>query len=259
MNGIGISEGMWNGLMGKALYTPLLNILILLYVYIPGSDLGFAIIGLTLIIRLLLHSSYRGSLKAQRDIQKVQPYIEKIKEQYKDDPKRQSEETMKVYKEHKVNLLGSCLPLLIQLPLLLALYRVFVAGLSTESLAHLYSWFPNPPVELHTTFLAVTGIQGLMVDLTSRNIYVAVLAGVAQLYQSWLTAKYTTMPGKKSNPMLLYLFPVMTLFIAYSLPAALGLYWVTTTILMAIQQIYIYKSFEREERLVARATHHGDN
>lgn len=255
---------MWTGWMGKLLYTPLLNVLVLLYVYIPGQDLGLAIIALTVLIRLLLYPSYRNSLKAQRDLQKVQPYIDKIKEQYKDDTQRQSQEVMKAYKENNVNLFGSCLPLLIQLPILFALYRVFIAGLSTESLAYLYSWFPNPPTELHTDFLAFLNIPGLTIDLTSRSIYLAVIAGVAQFIQSWLTNKYTAKSQKQPSgammgKMMLYVFPVITLVIAISLPSALALYWVTITVVMAVQQIIIYKSFEREEARVAKETHYGGN
>lgn len=261
MSGVKITDAMWTGWMGKLLYTPLLNILVLLYVYIPGQDLGLAIIVLTVLIRLALYPSYRNSLKAQRDLQKVQPYIDKIKEQYKDDAQRQSQEVMKVYKEHNVNLFGSCLPLIIQLPILFALYRVFIAGLSTESLAHLYSWFPSPPVELHTQFLAFLHISHLTIDLTSRNIYLAVLAGAGQFFQSWLTTKLTTQSKKSGgalmNRMMLFGFPVMTLLIALSLPSALALYWVTITIVMALQQIVIYKSFEREEARVAKETYHG--
>ena len=262
-NKLQITDAMWGGWIGKLLYVPLLNILVLLYVYIPGNDLGLAIIALTILIRLILQPSYRNSLKSQHDIQKVQPYIDKIKIEYKDDQKRQSEEIMKIYKEHKINLFGSCLPLIIQLPILLALYRVFWAGLNTESLIHLYGWFPHPPVELHTIFLQFTGVTPLMVDLTSRNIYLAVLAGLAQLGQSWLTLRYTAKsqvagPQKMTNQAMLYLFPVMTFGIALTLPSALGLYWATTTIALAVQQIIIYRSFAREERAVIQTTHHGN-
>lgn len=259
MNGIEITDAAWGGLMGKLLYTPLLNILILFYVWLPVPDLGIAIIALTVVIRILLHPSYQSSLKSQRDMQKVQPYIEKIKEQYKDDSQKQSQEVMKVYKEHKVNLFGSCLPMLIQLPILFALYRVFIAGLNTESLTHLYSWFPAPPVELNTVFLEFLNNPALTIDLTERSILLAVLAGLIQLVQSWLTIRYTHVPGKK-NPMgwFMYMFPFVTFGIAMSLPAALGLYWATTTLVMVIQQIIIYNGFARQDRKVEVITHHSD-
>ncbi|MDD5606018.1 MAG: YidC/Oxa1 family membrane protein insertase [Patescibacteria group bacterium] len=259
MKTIQITEGMWNGLMGKLLYVPLLNILVLFYVWLPVPDLGLAIIALTILIRLVLHPSYASSLKSQRDMQKVQPYIEKVKEQYKDDPQRQSQEVMKIYKEHKVNLFGSCLPMIIQLPILFALYRVFIAGLSTESLQHLYNWFPNPPLELNTIFLNFLHASALTIDLTERSLVLAILAGVVQLLQTIITARYTKTSGKK-NPTswFLYIFPLVTFGIAYTLPAALGLYWATTTLVMAIQQVIIYQTFARQERKVAAQTHHHE-
>lgn len=258
MEQIQITDAMWHGLTGQILYMPLLNILMLFYVWLPVSDLGLAIILLTVLIRVVLHPSYASSLKSQRDMQKVQPYIEKIKEQYKDDTQKQSQEVMKIYKEHKVNLFGSCLPLIIQLPILFALYRVFIAGLNTESLQYLYTWFPNPPVELNTTFLGFLNLPSLVIDLSERSILLAVLAGATQLFQSWLTTRYTQVAGKK-NPMMwfIYLFPFVTFGIAYTLPAALGLYWATTTLAMAIQQVIIYNTFARQERKVELTTKHS--
>lgn len=263
MKPVGITEGMWHGLGGKLLYIPLLNILVFLYVYIPGQDLGLAIIAITVLIRMALYPSYRNTLRSQRDLQKIQPYIDKIKAEYKDDPQKQSQEVMKVYKEHNVNLFASCLPLIIQLPILLALYRVFVAGLDSSSLQYLYSWFPNPPVDLHTTFLAFTGIPWLEVALTERNIVIAVLAGLAQLWQSWLTAKHHPTPANASpqnaisNKLMLYILPVITFGFSLTLPSALGLYWATATATMALQQLIIYRGFARDEQKVIAVTHHS--
>jgi len=254
-----ITDAMWGSWMGKLLYVPLLNLLVLLYVYIPGQDLGLAIVAITLLIRAVLHPSYRSTLKAQRDLQKVQPYLEKIKTEFKDDQKRQSEEMMRVYKEHKINPLGSCLPLLIQLPIVIALYRVFIAGLDTSSLAHLYTWFPNAPEQLHTVFLAFTHIPQLAVDLTTRNIYLAVLAGLAQLIQSLITMKRTP-ASSKSNPLgnkFILIFPVVTFGLAMTLPSALSLYWAATTLIMTLEQLWVFAILDRQEKKVAEATHHG--
>lgn len=254
-----ITDAMWNGWMGKLLYIPLLNILVLFYVYIPGQDLGLAIIAITLLIRVVLHPSYRSTLKAQRDMQRIQPYIEKLKVDFKDDQKKQSEEMMKLYKEHKVNPLGSCLPLVIQLPIVLALYRVFIAGLDTKSLVHLYSWFPNAPEQLHTTFLAFLGNSHLVVDLTSRNIYLAILAGLAQLAQTIITMRRTPKTNK-TNTManqLLFIFPIMTFGLALTLPSALSLYWAATTLIMTLEQLWVFAILDRQERKVIEETHHG--
>src|SRR4030042_5865588 len=117
-------------LMTKILYQPLFNILMLFYVYFPGHDFGIAIIILTLIIRLLLYPSYVKTLMAQQALKKIQPQIDEIRKLHSKDQAKQSEELMKIYQSNKVNPLSSCLPLLIQLPILYALYRVFMAGLN---------------------------------------------------------------------------------------------------------------------------------
>lgn len=229
-------------LMTKLLYKPLFNVLMLLYIYLPGQDFGLAIIGLTLVIRIILFPSYLKTLRSQQALKQIQPQIDKIKELHKDDQTRQSQELMKVYKENKVNPLSSCLPLLIQLPILYALYRVFAFGLNSESLAHLYSWFPQVPETINTTFLAFTGIQAIQVDLAASNLYLAIIAGVVQLVQSWLMTKFQPMPAgggmaKLITTQMMYLFPIITVFIAMSLPAALALYWIATTFFTILQQL----------------------
>ncbi len=246
-----ISKTSW---VTKILYQPFFNILMLFYVYIPGHDMGVAIIVLTLLIRLALYPSYVQTLKAQRDLKKIQPEIDEIKKIHKNNQAKQSEELMKVYQTHKVNPLGSCLPLLIQLPILYALYKVFMVGLNTESLWLLYKWFPGVPTSINPTFLSFLHIKALEINLATPNIYLAVLAGVAQLVQSWLMTKLTPMPAsgggaaKIINMQMMYLFPILTVFIGLSLPAALALYWVATTVFMVIQQIIVMKQFTKADQ-----------
>ncbi len=237
-------------LMTQILYQPLFNVLMLFYVYLPGRDFGVAIIVLTLIIRLILYPSYAQTLKAQQELKRIQPEIDEIRKRHKDNQAKQSEELMNVYKTNKVNPLGSCLPLLIQLPILYALYKVFMAGLNVDSLKLLYSWFPHIPTEINPTFLHFVPIPSLEINLATPNIYLAVLAGVAQLWQSWLMMKLspstpTTGVNKLINMQMMYLFPILTIFIGMSLPAALALYWVATTVFTAIQQIIATKQFTK--------------
>lgn len=238
--------------MTKFLYKPLFNVLMLFYVYIPGNDLGVAIIALTLLIKLILYPSYVKTLRSQQDMKKIQPKIDEIKKIYKDDKTKQSQELMKIYQEHKVNPLGSCLPLLIQLPILFALYRVFIFGITNESLAFLYNWFPIIPETINTTFLAFTGISWLQVDLATSNIYLAVIAGVVQFAQGYLMMRSQPVSadgGAMANMIskqMTYFFPVITIFIAMSLPAALALYWVATTFFTVIQQVIVMRSLAKE-------------
>lgn len=252
MNGTlnaGFNEG---ALMTKLLYKPLFNILMLLYVYIPGQDFGVAIIVLTLIIRLILYPSYLQTIKSQQSLKNLQPHIDKVKELYKDDKAKQSQELVKLYQEHKVNPLGGCLPLLIQLPIMYALYRVFTVGLSNENLSHLYNWFPKIPETINTTFLAFTGIPALTVNLATPNLYLAILAGIVQLAQGLVMKRMQPATAdlksggisKIINVQMIYFFPLFTVFIAVSLPAALSLYWVATTFFMVVQQLIILKKIQ---------------
>lgn len=238
--------------MTKFLYKPLFNVLMFFYIYIPGGDLGVAIIILTLLIKVILFPSYVKTLKSQQDMKKIQPKIEELKKRYKDDKTKQSQELMKVYQEHKVNPLGSCLPLLIQLPILFALYRVFAFGVTNESLAFLYTWFPNVPEVINPIFLAFTGVSWLQIDLAASNIYLAVIAGIVQFFQGYLMMKSQPVSAdggamaQMISKQMTYLFPVITIFIAMSLPAALALYWVATTFFTVIQQVIVMKALAKE-------------
>ncbi len=107
------------------LYEPLLNLLVVFYNYIPGHDLGIAIIALTVVIKLVLFPFSQKGIKAQKALQDIQPKLEVIKKKYAHDKEKQTQAIMNFYKENKVNPFSSCLPLLIQLPILIAVFQVF--------------------------------------------------------------------------------------------------------------------------------------
>src|SRR3989338_6022406 len=92
---------------------PLLNLLIAFYNFIPGQDMGMAIIALTLLVRLLLFPSFQKSLRSQRELQQMQPKLDEIKNKYKDDKEAQTKAILAFYQENKINPFSSCLPLLV--------------------------------------------------------------------------------------------------------------------------------------------------
>ena len=106
-------------------YQPIFNLLIFLYNIVPLHDLGLAIILLTLIVRLLLYPLSKKAIESKKGLQEVQPEIERIKEKYKNDKEKMGPELMALYKEKNINPFSSCLPILIQLPFLIAIYKVF--------------------------------------------------------------------------------------------------------------------------------------
>ncbi len=213
-----------------------------MYQYIP--DLGVVIILLTVIIRLLLLPSFHKSLKHQRELQLLQPKMKEIKEKYKDDQKRQAEAMMELYRVHKVNPVSSCLPILIQLPLLIALYRVFIQSLNGQALQGLYSFVHNPgaidPMFLHWINLAHTG-----------NYYLAAIAAILQFIQTRMSQNKASQASadpttRVMNNYLMYFLPAMTFFLGFRFPTGLSLYWITTTVFGIAQQYFILRREAKE-------------
>lgn len=224
------------------LFQPLLNLLIWLYNLI--GDIGVAIILVTILIRLVLLIPSQKALKSQKNLQDLQPKLDEIRKKYKDDKKKQSEEMMKFYQEKKINPLGSCLPMLIQLPILFALYSVFNKGLQMDSMQFLYP-FVSRPEYINTMFLG-------FLDMLKPNAILAIIAGVLQFFQSKMimTKQKSTAPsgmpglgniGGMMSKQITYLMPAMTVFIALSLPSGLALYWAITTAVTILQQWIIMK------------------
>jgi YidC/Oxa1 family membrane protein insertase len=222
----------------QLIYNPILNLLVGLYNNIPGQDIGVVIILVTVVIRILLAPFMHKSLKGQKAMSALQPKIADLKEKHKEDQQEQAKAMMALYKEHNVSPFSSCLPLLIQLPILIALYQVFSKALK-GNLDGLYSFVSNPGVLNSKLF-------GL-VDLTQPNIIFAILAGLVQFAQSWMISKWqsptsTDATAKALNIQMLYILPLVSVFIAWRLPAGLPLYWIVTTLFAIGQQYYINRT-----------------
>lgn len=229
-------------IFNKILYQPLFNALILLYQYFPGHDFGMAVIILTVLIKILFYPLMSQSIKSQKILSELQPKIQEIQNKYKDDKEKQMKETMALYQKEKINPLGGCLPLLIQLPILIALYRVFTRGLRPEEMVNLYGFVPSPGL-INPTFLGI-------INLAQPNLILAFLAGITQFFQTkMITPKTPKMKGREGMPQFsemiqkqtLYFFPIFTIFILWKLPSAIGLYWTITTLFSLIQQYLIFK------------------
>jgi len=228
------------------LYKPLFNVLILLVFLIPGHNVGIAIILLTILVRIVLLPSSLNASRQQKRMQDLQPEIKALQDKYKDDKQKQSEALLAFYKENKVNPLGSCLPLLIQLPILIVLYYVFINGLNMDRFGDLlYSFTPRPDF-INTNFLGI--------DLAKPDRYILpIIAAVLQYFQAKQTMpklpkkvegeeedKSIAIQNMVSQQMVI-LMPVMTLLIAGRFPAALPLYWIVTTLFAIAQQWWVNK------------------
>jgi len=231
-------------------YQPILNLLVLTYNIIPIKDMGLVIIILTIIFKLILYPFSQKTIEAQKKLKYLQPKIDAIKEKYKNEKEKQALEMMNIYKENKINPFSSCLPLLIQIPFLIAVYRVFNTGLTSENLFGIYSFIFNPG---HLNTLAF-GI----IDLAKPQWMLAVIAGVAQFWQSkMMIAKRPEIKNKDSededmaaimSKQMLYMMPIITIVIGFNLPSGLVFYWLLITIFTGLQQLLVMKKPEKQEK-----------
>lgn len=233
------------------LYQPLYNFLIFIAWLIPGHSIALAIIILTIIIRVILLPTSIKAAKLQVKNLELQPKISKIKSEIKDQ-KEQSQAMMELYKNEGVSPFGSCLPLLIQLPILIVLYQVFRSGLSANNFSHLYSFVPRPET-LNTLFLGL--------DLNKPDPWLLpIIAGLLQAALSMMT-----MPPKpktdenKADPMMMmsrqmiFLLPITTVLFGRAMPSALVIYWIVTTAFSVVQQWYVNKMLKEEKAKLAES------
>lgn len=225
-------------IFNEILYRPLLNLAVFLYNILPGHDFGLAIIALTILIRIILHPFSVKAIKSQKALNLLGPKLNEMKEKYKDNPSVQSAEILKLYKENKVNPFAGCLPLIIQLPILFALYKTFINGINSQSLSLIYSFISRPQA-VNNLFLG-------MIDITTKKPVFALIAGVLQFLQSYqqsASLKSQAAGASKEmaalNKQMLYFLPAFIIIIGWNLPAGLLLYWITTTAFSIFEQSYI--------------------
>jgi len=206
-------------LFNTILYQPLFNLLIFFYQHL--HDLGLAIIFLTIIIRLVLLPFFYKSAKDQAIIQRLAPKIKEIQKNHKGDPSTQTQAMMALYKEHKINPLSSFLLLIIQLPILIALYRVFLRGI--------------PGIVARPLFLG-------LIDLAKPNIFIITIAAIVTFWQTVISMPKTA----KNKQMFLMplMMPLWIVIILRLLPSAVGLYILASTLFSVIQQIIINKTLK---------------
>jgi YidC/Oxa1 family membrane protein insertase len=235
------------------IYRPILNALVAILIYLPGHYLWAAVMLLTLFLRTLLLIPSQKAMRAQRNMQEVQPKLEEIKKKYEGDQARIAQETMLIWKQHKVNPMSSCLPTLVQFPILIALFYVVKGGLTPDKASMIYDFLPAfSLVDINPVFF--------MFDLLDRSIFVfPIVIGALQFTQMQLmmakkksgkkalskkSDKSAGMAGEMENAtkMMKYVMPVMIAFFTAQMPAAVGLYWGTTTFYGIIQQLVVNNS-----------------
>lgn len=220
-------------------YIPLLNALVGFYNTVAFQDLDIAIILLTLAIRVVfLPLFYKGAVN-QSLMQKLQPEIKKIQHNHKDDKEKQAQAMMELYKTHNVSPFSGILMILVQLPVLIGLYRVFLKGISPDTLVNLYS-FVSAPHNINATFLH-------LIDLQKPSILMVILAAAAQFVQGKLALPkiekgQELSTAEQMGRQMMFMGPIMTVAILGTMPSAIGLYWLVTSVFTVVQQMYINKT-----------------
>jgi YidC/Oxa1 family membrane protein insertase len=240
---------LWNAIF----YQPIYNALIFIINSVTFGDVGFAIILLTIVVKLILFPLTRKSIKSQILMKRIEPELKRVKKEYPN-KEEQAKKTFELYKKYDVNPFSGCLVILLQLPVIFALYYVFYKGISLGS-GPLYP-FIHVPLALHTNFLG-------LVDIHAKSIVLALLAGITQFIQGYLatpikgkteivredgTKEPKTFQDQMSDSMQMnvkYILPIFIAFIAYKISAAVALYWITSNIFTILQEWYIRKTLTK--------------
>lgn len=239
------------------IYTPIYNALIFLVSILPGYSLGLGIIVLTVIIRLILLVPNQHALRSQKAMQELQPKLNELKRKYANDQQKLAQETMALWKKYKINPFGGCLPLLIQLPIIIGLFYSIKSanyGFSSSDSALLYGNLKNfDMTQIQTTFLGL--------DLRSEHIiWLAVVVALLQFFQMSLAMAKNKKKAKVSGEgikekkkdksemqdamaqttkTMQYIMPLMIGFMAYSFPAGVAIYWGMSTLFGIGQQLVV--------------------
>lgn len=227
------------------IFDPLYNILIGFFTVFPWADAGIAVIFLTILVRLILFPLSRKAVLTQVRMQEIGPDLKKINDQYKNDNEAKARKTLELYKEKGVNPFSGVFVLIIQLPIIWALYQIFLhAGFPNVDASILYS-FVHVPQKISTVFLGM--------DLTQKSVILALLAAVTTYFQIKLaTSKVpAATPGSANSfgedltrsmqTQMKYFFPVLVFFISYKISGVIALYWFTSNLFTIAQEIVVRK------------------
>lgn len=226
------------------LSNPIYNLLIYLVGVIPGGDVGIAVIAVTLVVKAIVLPLSLSAVRTQRAMKVVEPELKEIKEIYKDDKEKQAKETFALYKKYRINPFASFATLIIQLPILLALYWVFRGeALPNIDVASLYSFVPIP-AHISTQLLGIFSVTG-------KSIVLAVLAGVTQFLQAYFAvptpakSEKATMQEDFGRAMAMqarFVIPFIIALVAYETSGAVALYFVTSNIVTLFQEFLVRRS-----------------
>ena len=226
------------------IFNPLYNLLVGLFNVFPWIDAGIAVIILTIIVRIILFPLSKKAVLTQVKMKEIGPEIEVLKEKYKKRPEEQARQTLALYKSKGVNPFSGIFLILVQLPIIWALYQIFLNAFPDINTQILYSFIKVPEI-INLMFLG-------LIDITDKNIILAALAAITTYFQIKLATSKMQMPtskeksfgadlAKSMQTQMKYFFPVIVFFISYKISGVIALYWLTSNLFTIAQEIWIQK------------------
>src|SRR5215212_5782678 len=203
-----------------------------------GLGWGFSIIALTIVIRLAILPLTYKQVRSMQEMQRFSPEMQRIRERFKEDKQRQNEELMKLYREHGFNPLGSCLPLVLQLPFFFGLYQTLRSDAFQKEVGD------------NGQFLFIPDITKPLTGHTAALVTMIVLYVGTQLASSYVSSLNVQ---DKNQRRLLFVFPFVFVPVVINFEAGLLLYWVTTNVFTVTQQLAIRKFLPAPEPHVGSA------
>lgn len=218
---------------------------------LPGNDVGLAVIILTLVVKVVLFPLSKKSVVTQIKMKQLDPELKALQEKYKSNKQEMSQHLLAFYRKNGLNPFSGLFLLLLQLPIIIALYKVFYSGdIHVVNTAILYAGVAVPAV-INTLFLG-------LVDLALKySVFMALLVGISQYVQTRLILPphdknkvidpkdFGQNMARSMNTQMKYVLPVFVAVIAYSLPSLVSIYWITSNLFAIAQELYFRRTIKK--------------
>lgn len=229
---------------------------IILFSRICGGSIGFGIIIMTLLVRVILIPLYKKQIISQEQMKEVQPKVDAIKKKYsgkksQENTQKQQVEINALYKEHKINPLAGCLPMLIQMPILIGFYKAIyylappqsvIDSLTKNGTDVIYGLKELNAPDITISFMGI--------NLNEPVVAFAIIAAIATFFVSYVSmlGMDKTSPGAGVSKSMMYVMPIMIFFMGLSFPGALSIYWVVSNTVTVLQTLYFKRSHLQNSR-----------
>ncbi|MBL1434139.1 membrane protein insertase YidC [Candidatus Wolfebacteria bacterium] len=242
---------MFSNIFHAIAYDPIYNFLVFLVDIIPGGSVGVAVILATVVVKIILFPLSLSAVRTQMVLKTVQPKIKEVQDRLKDKKEEMAKELMALYKKYKINPFSSLLLFIIQIPIIIALYLVFLReAFPVINTDILYSFVPIPEL-INLDFFG-------FITVTDRSIVLALLAGITQFFQVRF-AMPAPGPRKKDATMkedmvrnlqlqLRFMMPVLITIFAYMISAVVALYFITSNLFAIGQELYMRQTVKKEKK-----------